>query len=44
MKILRSLYQAHLDGLSATDRRQAETLAVRRGERVRLPIRGLKSL
>jgi hypothetical protein len=44
MKILRSLYQAHLDGLSATDRRQAETLAVRRGEIVHHARRPLESL
>lgn len=43
-EILRCLYQGHLDGLSATDRRQAEEVAMRRGEVVHHARRPLESL
>ncbi len=43
-EMLRRLYQGHLDGLSATDRRDAEALAARRGEVVHHARRPLESL
>jgi len=43
-EILRRLYQGHLDGLSVTDRCQAEALAARRGEVVHHARRPLESL
>ena len=43
-EILRRLYQGHLDGLSAADRREAEATAARRGEVVHHAKRPLESL